>query len=384
MIEKKWDLLTKKWVPLERKTKQDYLTQRAESEDERVDQGYQILDNISSGIIAVNLDEKVTFLNRRAEQIIGVKTDELMGKELEFVPSNLASLLSETLKAEKTYHRKEVHILPQNILVGASTSRFYNLRGEVAGAVMVFADLLKIKEVKQDLGWVNEDEFWKRFSNCLAHEIKNPLVSINTFTQLSPKYYNDLHFRENLLSVVSNDIRRLNNFVEKLITIASPLELNLQIQDIEKAIKEALNSWRDTNYSQKILIDWQGNKLPLISFDFNKLKDALSNILINAMDAMPKGGALNISTYPVNQDLVEIRFQDTGEGIVPKDLPRIFLPFFTTKDGHSGLGLTLAKKIIEQHMGFFEVKSEVGVGSTFSVFLPIHAQTKKNKESNRK
>jgi polar amino acid transport system substrate-binding protein len=228
---------------------------------------------------------------------------------------------------------------------------------------------LRIREAEQGPSRKNEDEFWKRFSICLAHEIKNPLVSISTLTQLLPRYYNSPQFRENFLTTVSNDIQRLDNFVEKLITITSPLELNLQIQDIEKVLKETLSSLRQTNYPQTILIDWQGAKPLPIGFDFNKLEEALRNILINAAEAMPKGGHLAISTYS-DEGFVEIRFQDTGEGMAPQDITQIFLPFFTTKDGHLGLGLTLAKKIIEAHKGFIAVKSKVGVGSTFSVFLP--------------
>ena len=377
MIEKKYDLLTKKWVPLEREgAKKEYVAQRVESKEERITHDYQILDNISSGIIAVNLEGKVTIFNKRAEQIIRAKADEFIGKELAFIPSALADLLLETLKTGKTYHREEVRILPQNILVGVSTSQFYNSRSEVIGAVMVFADLVKIKEAQQSIEQKNEEEFWKRFSHCLAHEIKNPLVSISTYTQLLPGYYNDLQFRENFLGTVSNDILRLNSFIEKLITIASPLELNLQIQDIEKVINEALNSLRGTNYPQTIFIDWQRSNLPYINLDFDKLKEALRNILINAMEAMPEGGALTISGHSVSEDFVELRFQDTGKGIASENLSQVFLPFFTTKYGHSGLGLTLAKKIIEAHRGFIEIKSEVGVGATFSVTLPINTQEK--------
>jgi len=377
MIEKKYDLLTKKWVPLEREgAKKEYVAQRVESKEERITHDYQILDNISSGIIAVNLEGKVTIFNKRAEQIIRAKADEFIGKELTFIPSALADLLLETLKTGKTYHREEVRILPQNILVGVSTSQFYNSRSEVIGAAMVFADLLKIKEAQQSIEQKSEDEFWKRFSHCLAHEIKNPLVSISTYTQLLPGYYNDLQFRENFLSTVSNDILRLNSFVEKLITIASPLELNLQIQDIEKVINDALNSLRGTNYPQTIFIDWQRSNLPYINLDFDKLKEALKNILINAMEAMPEGGALTISAHSVSEDFVELHFQDRGEGIASENLSQVFLPFFTTKYGHSGLGLTLAKKIIEAHRGSIEVKSAVGVGSTFSVTLPINTQEK--------
>jgi PAS domain S-box-containing protein len=375
MIEKKYDLLTKKWVPLEREgAKKEYVAQRVESKEERITHDYQILDNISSGIIAVNLEGKVTIFNKRAEQIIRAKADEFIGKELAFIPSALADLLLETLKTGKTYHREEVRILPQNILVGVSTSQFYNSRSEVIGAAMVFADLLKIKEAQQSIEQKSEDGFWTRFSHCLAHEIKNPLVSISTYTQLLPGYYNDLQFRENFLGTVSNDIRRLNNFVEKLITIASPLELNLQIQDIEKVINEALNSLRGTNYPQTIFIDWQRSNLPYINLDFDKLKEALKNILINAMEAMPEGGALTISGHSVREGFVELRFQDRGEGIASENLSQVFLPFFTTKYGHSGLGLTLAKKIIEAHRGSIEVKSAVGAGSTFSVTLPINTQ----------
>lgn len=378
MIEKRYDLLTKKWVPLERKgIKEEHLSGRLEHEEEKIVQGYQILDNIASGIIAVNLEGKVTLFNKRAEEIIKVKAEEFMGKELHAAPSALTSLLLETLKTGKTYRRKEVRILPQDILVGVSTSQFYNFRGEVIGAAMVFADLLKIKEAEYSLSQKKEDEFWKKFSHCLAHEIKNPLVSISAFTQLLPRYYNNLQFRENFLAIVSNDIRRLNNFVEKLINIALPSELNLESQDIGEVFTEALVSLRDTNYPQTILVDWQMTKLPFISFDFTQLKEALRNILINAIEAMPKGGTLTISTHPVRDDFVEVRFKDTSAGITPEDISCIFQPFFTTKDGHSGLGLALTKKIIEAHRGFIKVKSEVGAGSTFSVFLPAHPQAER-------
>jgi len=379
MIEKKYDLLTKKWVPFEREgTRKEYLARKVEPDDQGSGQGHQILDHIASGIIAVNLEGKVTIFNKRAEEIIRARADDFMGKELESIPSALSSLLLETLKTGKTYHREEVHILPENILVGVSTSQFYNFRGEVLGAAMVFADLLKVKEDECSLSRQKEDEFWKKFSHCLAHEIKNPLVSISTFTQLLPRYYKGIKFKEDFLTVVTHDIQRLNNFVEKLITIALPLELNLQTQDIEEALREALGSLRDTNYPQTILFDWQKSNLPFISFDFHKLKEALANILINAMEAMPKGGTLAVSAAQTKEDFVELRFQDTGEGIAAQDLPQIFLPFFTTKDGHSGLGLTLAKKIIEAHRGFVEIKSEVGAGSIFSIFLPMHAQEENN------
>lgn len=373
MIEKRYDLLSKKWVPIDTGTREEYLARKRwrPDEDEARGQGHQILDTIASGIIAVNLEGKVTIFNRRAEEIIRVRADEFMGKELESIPSALSSLLLETLKTGKTYHRKEVHIIPENILVGVSTSQFYNFRGEVLGAAMVFADLLKIKGAEYSLSRKKEDEFWKKFAHCLAHEIKNPLVSINTFAQLLPRYQNGLQFKENFLTEVNNDIQRLNKFLEKLITISLPLELNLQTRDIEEALKEALSCLRDTNYPQGISLDWKRSNLPFVSFDSQKLKEALENILRNAIEAMPKGGALALSASLANEDFVEIRLQDTGEGIAAQDLPQIFLPFFTTKDGHSGLGLTLAKRIIEAHGGFIEAKSKVGAGSIFSIFLPI-------------
>lgn len=215
-----------------------------------------------------------------------------------------------------------------------------------------------------------EDEFWERFSRSLAHEIKNPLVSISTYAQLLPGHYNDPQFRGEFLEKVGSDIRKLNEFVEKLIAIASPLELDLRSNDVERVIGETLSSLREANYPQGVLIDWQADKLPLISFDFDKLKEALRSICINAVEAMPMGGTLGVRASLIDKELIELRFQDTGQGITLENISRIFSPFFSTKDGHSGLGLTLAKKIIAAHRGSIELKNEPGSGAVFSVFLP--------------
>lgn len=382
MIEKRWDPLTKGWVTIEKEPKEDFLNRRVKEpfQEERISQDYQILDNIASGIIVANLEGKITIFNKRAEQILKCGVKELIGKEVKLIPPALANLLLNTLKTGKTYHREEVHILRENILVGVSTSQFYNFRGEVVGAAMVFADLLKIKEAERSLNRKRDNDFWQRLAKCLAHEIKNPLVSISTFTQLLPKNYNDPQFRENFHATVTNDIRRLDNFVEELINLAAPLELNLQTQDLQEVVKEAINSvWGKDNAEVGSVI-WKNNNLHFLKFDFYKLKGALRNLLFNAMEATSGKGSLTISTYLVREDFVEIRLQDAGEGIASENLSQVFLPFFTTKEEHLGLGLTMAKRIVEAHGGSIEVKSRLGEGSTFSVYLPIDTRRERQRD----
>jgi signal transduction histidine kinase len=211
----------------------------------------------------------------------------------------------------------------------------------------------------------------------LAHEIRNPLVAIKTFTHLLPERFDDAEFRDHFLKVTSGEVDRISSLVNELLEFARPSEPNLRqeyINDVgEKIILLVDNEARKKN----IKIDRKCDKdIPLIMIDKEQIKQVLFNLFLNAIEATSENGIIAFETRLIHKnnyrDYVQIEIRDTGEGIPTDDIEHIFNPFFTTKPQGSGLGLSISHKIVEEHMGYIEVESKVGQGSTFFVNLPLN------------
>jgi len=351
-----------------------------------------ILENMASGIIAINLREIVTIFNRSAEDILGFKAEQVIGKHIQMVQGNLANLILDTLHYGKSYRRKEIHILPENILLGVSTSQLYDNNGKVNGAAMVFTNLSNIKYAEVKTHKNNENILWERLSISLSHEIKNSLTPIKSFVQLLPNRYNDTDFREKFYDIVLYNIERLDNFTERINRFAQISKPKLKDGNIHKIIDDVLSFIIEKQNPQNItFIKRYTNSIPNIKFDHSQLREVFYNLIINGIESMPDGGTFSISTeienrnsgyrynskilnsklLPANNKYVVINFTDTGIGISDEDITKIFNPFFTIKKGRPNLGLAIASRIIEEHNGFIDVKSELNEGSTFSVYLPL-------------
>lgn len=211
----------------------------------------------------------------------------------------------------------------------------------------------------------------------LAHEIKNPLSSIKTFSQLLPEKYSDSEFRETFAAIVPPEIQRIDNLVTELLTFtrkspATPLEaieVNAVVEDSLKLLSEQLQ-----REEIKVEKDYAG---PLyILGERDRIKQALINILANGCHAMEGGGALKITT--MIDDKVNIVIEDTGKGIHERDIERIFDPFFTTKATGNGLGLTISKKIVEDHGGAINVTSRLNEGTAFTLSFEIADDVKED------
>ena len=213
----------------------------------------------------------------------------------------------------------------------------------------------------------------------LAHEIRNPLVSIKTFTQLLPERIEDEEFRNYFLKVASGEIDRLTSLINELLGFARPSEPRLEGEDVNTLIDkmEVLiatearkkNVALQKNYSQD---------LPNVKVDAEQLKQVLLNILLNAIQAIKGEGKIWIETRTVQvpieekvEPFVQIEVRDTGGGIPKENLERIFDPFFSTRPEGSGLGLAISHQIIHDHGGFISVESEVGKGTSFKIHLPL-------------
>ena len=211
----------------------------------------------------------------------------------------------------------------------------------------------------------------------LAHEIRNPLVAIKTFTQLLPERFDDSEFRNHFLSVTSGEVDRISSLVTELLDFARPSQPKLNKEDLNQVVEKML-----------LLVDTESHKknvqvvkdyyefLPAVVFDQEQIKQVLLNILLNAVDATPEDGTISVSTRPVTKngslDYVQIVISDTGKGIAEEDLDKVFTPFYTTKHEGSGLGLAISYQIIQEHQGTIEVESTKHQGTTFRINLPIN------------
>lgn len=215
----------------------------------------------------------------------------------------------------------------------------------------------------------------------LAHKIKTPLTSIRTFIEMFPERYSDAQFREALQHHVLLQVDHLDKIISGLSKFSKERVLSPSRIDINYIIVNIKNILQERIQKSNIQITIQKEELPLIWADKEQLAEALLVIGENALEAMEDKGGLHIQTGLVKEDSsdtgdryrkkVKITFTDTGSGIAPENLERIFEPFVSTKSKGMGLGLAICAKIIKKHNGTIQVKSEINKGTTFEIFLPV-------------
>lgn len=214
-----------------------------------------------------------------------------------------------------------------------------------------------------------------KMAASFAHEIRNPLSSMRMLAQILMRKQ-DLSEarRKQSMEYILEEIERIDVIVKGFMDFARPAFLDPAPHDLNQVLQEVLDLMAaNLNHHQILLIKKFAPDLPAIPLDRDKLKQAFMNIVLNAMDAMPEGGTLEILTLQ-DSDRVRIDVVDTGVGIPPEDLNRLFEPFFTTKSQGTGLGLANAKRVLEQHGGDIQGKSVVEQGTTISLWLPLSSK----------
>ncbi len=214
-----------------------------------------------------------------------------------------------------------------------------------------------------------------------AHEIRNPLTSIKTFIQLAPERKDDPDFIREFSRIVLDDVYRIERLIEEILDYARYMEPKLTEEDVNDIVSSCLYFIEVKADSRGIKIEKElASDLPRVMLDRQQIKQVFLNLFLNALDAMSEqGGTLRVRTRtlikPGGKQWVQIETEDTGHGIQDVNLEHIFDPFFTTKHESgehegTGLGLTIVHQIIQEHQGEIEVRSTVGVGTTFLVNLP--------------
>jgi len=213
--------------------------------------------------------------------------------------------------------------------------------------------------------------FTGRIAASIAHEIRNPLTNVIISVQHLAKAFKASDPRVKHVEIVLRNAERINYLITELLNCARPPKLDMRTHDIHKLLENVLESTKAKIASQKIkVIKSFASKPAVISLDKEQMERAFLNIVINAVEAMPKAGQLTILTEH-NENILVVKIQDTGKGIPDGDIIRIFDPFFSSKQGGVGLGLTICYGVIVSHHGTIEVESKLKAGTTFTISLPV-------------
>ncbi len=220
----------------------------------------------------------------------------------------------------------------------------------------------------------------------LAHEIRNPLVAIKTFTQLLPERIDDEEFRNHFLNIASGEVDRISALVTELLEFARPSEPKFELEDINGILDGMILLVSTETKSKRIdIFKDYAKELGPITIDREQMKQVFLNMLLNAIEATPENGKIYVKTRsyakPEGEPYIQIEFTDTGCGIRPEYLEDIFTPFFTTKEKGSGLGLSISNQIVQDHKGYIDVESQVNKGTSFFINLPLHQHHPKRRQS---
>jgi signal transduction histidine kinase/putative methionine-R-sulfoxide reductase with GAF domain len=206
----------------------------------------------------------------------------------------------------------------------------------------------------------------------ITHEIRNPLTSINILIHsLKENLPSEVAHREDL-KVIEEEIHRINEIVDQFLRFAKPAPPLFEKAEVISIFEEILQLLRPQIEKQRISVLKDFSPLPPIAIDKEQMKQVVLNLLLNAVQAMPKGGKLVLKGHiPEGDRWIQLSIQDSGIGIPGEDIDKLFDPFFSTKEGGIGLGLSIAHRIIDQHHGKIEVESAPGKGTLFALWLPI-------------
>jgi signal transduction histidine kinase len=206
----------------------------------------------------------------------------------------------------------------------------------------------------------------------IAHEIRNPLTSINILIHSLRERLPSGNSQQEDLKVIGEEIHRINEIVDQFLRFAKPASPMLDKTEALSIFEEILQLLRPQIEKQRIVVEKEFHALPMILADREQMKQAILNLLLNAIQAMPEGGQLTLTgRNSEDGQWIHLSVQDSGVGISPEDIDKLFDPFFSTKEGGIGLGLSITHRIIDQHQGKIEVKSISGEGTLFTISLPI-------------
>jgi hypothetical protein len=344
----------------------------------------RLLQDLEDAVFVFNREMTVVFASGSVERFLGQDRAGLAGKTIgDVFPPNtpLGLLIAQATQTGRPVRNRRVPLMATDYaatpVVLVSVDLLESLPGMPlagSGVLIRLRDSEAERKLGRELQTADRLAAISRVSSGVAHEVKNPLNAILLHVEVAraklAKGDTDI---EQQMEIISREILRLDRVVKTFLDFARPVELNLQTMSLGDLLAEVVDLARPQAEAAKIRItaDVEPGDVS-IRADHDLVKQALLNIVVNSMEAMPNGGELRLESV-AHEDTVEVRVSDTGQGIPPELREKIFRLYFTTKKEGSGIGLAMTFRIVQLHDGTIDFASEPGKGTTFYIRLPIAA-----------
>ena len=345
---------------------------------------HNILESLTSGVIVVDENQTITTLSQTAGTLLNLSPEQSLNQPLtKAMPypifSTLVARLKESQKGNLIQDEELNHTEGRRIKVRVSASPVHDPSGARLGTVLIVQDITELKQLEEEAERNDRLRAMGEMAAGIAHEIRNPLGSIELFASILKKDSEGDSEKVKLADHIVSGVKNMDRIISSLLLFAKSPEPSRQQCNINDLLHGILESKADVQAPDTIHIQCDYcREEPLAQGDKELLKQVFLNFIRNAVQAMPTGGNLILrvekNKSPDNntwhRHFITTTISDTGVGISSEDRESIFNPFFSTKDKGTGLGLAIAHNIVKAHQGTIDVESQQGTGTTFTVNLP--------------
>ena len=329
----------------------------------------ELIESIPSGIFTTDIGGSILIFNKAAEDITGITRENAFNRKITAIFPFISFDSGELHGVERT-EGVITHNREGSRIISLTISPHMDVTGRKTGFIGIFQDITMLKKMEMDM---KHKEKWAaigELSANIAHEIRNPLASLKGSIEMLREDRVAKEQKERLTEIALKEMERLNGIITDFLMYSTPRAAEFSAFDLNLVLDDTLELLKNTASARKDISITKNFDGPLfVNADRQKMHQVFLNLGMNALEAMPDGGELSVSTKRSSNSF-EVVFKDTGIGISQENLEKIFYPFFTTKNEGTGLGLAIAYRIIEEHKGKINVISNPGEGTVFKVIIP--------------
>lgn len=345
----------------------------------RDDEYKEYFEATTTGVIYLDGAMRIKNLNREAERICSIDRSKILGKRANVVfagyGEKFLKIFSIAEFDDLNTTNLKVRIKDQYVYLHVDTLKLLDSSGAVNGMIVIMQDVSAVRAAIKQIQTTQMLMSLGELAAGVAHHVRTPLTTISGYLQVMVSRLEDDKYtvKRDMLETMLEEVSYINGVVKELVMFAKPAIDKQPGTDINKVLEEALLLTFKELGGEKVAIRKQLAKaLPTICADRNLLQQAMVNIMQNAMEAMPGEGVLTVKSWlNAEINMLVIAINDTGAGVVPEMLPRIFEPFYTTKLDRMGLGLPVAHRVITEHGGFINISAGEHGGTKVHVYIPL-------------